>query len=92
MDIEEGIRFTPFNMRDELEEGHFDADGMYIFKRTKVCICFMSLNICLWLGNRIIRSDHFPKLGLKIRRSPVQIPPKTNFSIMIKLPVKSTGK
>ena len=23
--------------------------------------------------------------GLKIRRSPVQVPPKTNFSIMIKL-------
>ena len=30
--------------------------------------------------------------GLKIGRSPVQISPKTNFSIMIKLPVKSTGK
>ena len=30
--------------------------------------------------------------GLEIVRSPVQIPPKTNFPIMIKLPVKSTGK
>ena len=30
--------------------------------------------------------------GLKIGRSPVQISPKTNFSTMIKLPVKSTGK
>ena len=30
--------------------------------------------------------------GLKIGRSPVQISPKTNFSIMIKLPVNSTGK
>ena len=30
--------------------------------------------------------------GLKIGRSPVQIPPKSNFSIKIKLPVKSTGK
>ena len=30
--------------------------------------------------------------GLKIGRSPVQISPKTNFSIMIKLPVKSTEK
>ena len=30
--------------------------------------------------------------GLKIERSSVQISPKTNFSIMIKLPVKSTGK
>ena len=30
--------------------------------------------------------------GLKIGRFPVQISPKTNFSIMSKLPVKSTGK
>ena len=30
--------------------------------------------------------------GLKIRRSLVQISPKTNFSIMIKLPVESTEK
>ena len=30
--------------------------------------------------------------GLKIRRSPVQVPPKTNFSILIKVSVKSTGE
>ena len=30
--------------------------------------------------------------GLMIGRSPAQIPPNTNFSIMIKLPVKSTGE
>ena len=30
--------------------------------------------------------------GLKIVRSPVRISPKTNFSMLIKLPVKSTGK
>ena len=23
------IQITPFNMKDEMEEGHFDADGMY---------------------------------------------------------------
>ena len=31
-------------------------------------------------------------LGLKIGRSPVQISPKPNFSIMTQLPVKSTEK
>ena len=34
----------------------------------------------------------FSASGLKIGRFPVQISPKTNFSIMTKLPVKSTGK
>ena len=36
VDIEDGIRFTPFNMREELEEGHFDSEGMYIFKKEKL--------------------------------------------------------
>ena len=35
VDIEEGIRFTPFNMKEELEEGHFDSEGMYIQKKEK---------------------------------------------------------
>lgn len=26
---EEGVRFTPFNLREELAEGHFDAAGNY---------------------------------------------------------------
>lgn len=29
------IKITPFNMDDELEEGHFDKEGMFIFKRDK---------------------------------------------------------
>ena len=37
VDYEEGMRFTPFNMKDELEEGHFDTEGTYIFKK-EVCI------------------------------------------------------
>jgi CD2 antigen cytoplasmic tail-binding protein 2 len=36
VDYEEGMRFTPFNMKDELEEGHFDTEGTYIFKK-EVC-------------------------------------------------------
>ena len=41
VDIEDGIRFTPFNLREEYEEGEFDADGMYIFNKNKVCSrCF----------------------------------------------------
>ena len=33
MGYEEGIAITPFNMREELEEGHFDKDGTYIFSK-----------------------------------------------------------
>jgi hypothetical protein len=36
IDSYEGIKVTPFNMKEELEEGHFDKDGMYIFDKTKV--------------------------------------------------------
>jgi len=36
VDIEDGITFTPFNMKEELEEGHFDSEGMYIFKKEQV--------------------------------------------------------
>jgi len=38
VDVEDGIRFTPFNLREEYEEGEFDADGMYIFKKNKVVL------------------------------------------------------
>lgn len=33
VDAEEEIKFTPFNMKDELEEGHFDQMGHYHFKK-----------------------------------------------------------
>lgn len=30
------VQITPFNMKEEMEEGHFDKEGMYIFgKRSK---------------------------------------------------------
>lgn len=29
------IRITPFNMQEELEEGHFDTQGMYHWKKEK---------------------------------------------------------
>ncbi|CAL1541190.1 unnamed protein product [Lymnaea stagnalis] len=35
IDFDENIQITPFNMREELEEGHFDTDGTYIFDKTK---------------------------------------------------------
>ena len=40
--IEEGITITPFNMKEELEEGHFDKDGTYIF--AKEVSSYMQLN------------------------------------------------
>lgn len=42
MDFDEGIKITPFNMREEMEEGHFDKDGMYIFNKEKVRLFCMS--------------------------------------------------
>lgn len=35
VDIDDGIKITPFNMKEEMEEGHFDKDGMYIFSKDK---------------------------------------------------------
>jgi len=35
VDFDDDIQITPFNMRDEMEEGHFDANGTYIFDKTK---------------------------------------------------------
>ena len=32
---DEGITVTPFNLKDELEEGHFDAQGNYIANKDK---------------------------------------------------------
>ncbi|CRK98860.1 CLUMA_CG011921, isoform A [Clunio marinus] len=33
VDADEEIKFTPFNMKEELEEGHFDQMGHYHFKK-----------------------------------------------------------
>ncbi|XP_013781613.1 CD2 antigen cytoplasmic tail-binding protein 2 homolog [Limulus polyphemus] len=33
VDFEGDIRITPFNMKEELEEGHFDKEGTYIFHK-----------------------------------------------------------
>ncbi|KAG5679707.1 hypothetical protein PVAND_009257 [Polypedilum vanderplanki] len=33
VNAEEEIKFTPFNMKEELQEGHFDKDGHYHFKK-----------------------------------------------------------
>ncbi|BFZ04415.1 hypothetical protein BsWGS_07454 [Bradybaena similaris] len=35
IEFDENIQITPFNMREELEEGHFDSDGTYIFDKSK---------------------------------------------------------
>lgn len=33
LDFEGETRITPFNMKEEMEEGHFDGDGFYHFKK-----------------------------------------------------------
>ncbi|CAG5118086.1 unnamed protein product [Candidula unifasciata] len=35
IEFDDNIQITPFNMREELEEGHFDSDGTYIFDKSK---------------------------------------------------------
>lgn len=30
---EGGVRITPFNLQEEMEEGHFDADGNYFLNQ-----------------------------------------------------------
>jgi len=32
---EGGVKITPFNMREEMEEGHFDTEGNYHWKNEK---------------------------------------------------------
>ncbi|XP_014247559.1 CD2 antigen cytoplasmic tail-binding protein 2 homolog [Cimex lectularius] len=34
--LEGGVQITPFNMKEEMEEGHFDNNGMYHWKKEKV--------------------------------------------------------
>ncbi|XP_054258147.1 CD2 antigen cytoplasmic tail-binding protein 2 homolog [Macrosteles quadrilineatus] len=36
--FEGGIQITPFNMKEEMEEGHFDTDGMYHWKKDEKLI------------------------------------------------------
>ena len=55
------------------------------------CSCFFQLRQ-LRTARPCIDGTEVSASGLKIGRSPVQISPKTNFSIMTKLPVKSIGK
>lgn len=31
--VDGDVKITPFNMKEELEEGHFDADGHYVWKK-----------------------------------------------------------
>ena len=43
VDFDDGEKITPFNMKDEMEEGHFDKQGNYFFNKDadiKVCIIY----------------------------------------------------
>ncbi|XP_029436309.1 CD2 antigen cytoplasmic tail-binding protein 2 isoform X2 [Rhinatrema bivittatum] len=33
IDFEGGVRITPFNLQEEMEEGHFDSEGNYFLKK-----------------------------------------------------------
>ncbi|XP_072423709.1 LOW QUALITY PROTEIN: CD2 antigen cytoplasmic tail-binding protein 2 [Chiloscyllium punctatum] len=36
IDYDEGIRITPFNLEEEMEEGHFDSEGNYFLRKEGV--------------------------------------------------------
>uniref|UniRef100_A0A1W7RIJ8 CD2 antigen cytoplasmic tail-binding protein 2 n=1 Tax=Agkistrodon contortrix contortrix TaxID=8713 RepID=A0A1W7RIJ8_AGKCO len=36
IDYEDGIRITPFNLQEEMEEGHFDSEGNYFLNKEAV--------------------------------------------------------
>lgn len=38
MEYEGEIKLMPFNMKDDLEEGHFDADGTFIYDKKEAMI------------------------------------------------------
>lgn len=62
IDSYEGIKVTPFNMKEELEEGHFDKDGMYIFDKTKEIKDNWIDNID-WVKIKAKEKDHEDKMG-----------------------------
>ncbi|KAM9745360.1 CD2 antigen cytoplasmic tail-binding protein 2 isoform 2-T4 [Menidia menidia] len=35
IDFDEGVPITPFNLEEEMEEGHFDSEGNYFIKKEK---------------------------------------------------------
>ncbi|TRY98232.1 hypothetical protein DNTS_035199 [Danionella cerebrum] len=35
IDFDEGVRITPFNLNEEMEEGHFDSEGNYFVNKEK---------------------------------------------------------
>lgn len=35
IDFDEGVRITPFNLDEEMEEGYFDSEGNYFINKDK---------------------------------------------------------
>lgn len=35
IDCDEGVPITPFNLKEEMEEGHFDSEGNYFINKEK---------------------------------------------------------
>lgn len=33
IDFDEGVSITPFNLEEEMQEGHFDSEGNYFVKK-----------------------------------------------------------
>lgn len=36
IDYDEGVSITPFNLEEEMQEGHFDSEGNYFVKKEEL--------------------------------------------------------
>ncbi|XP_046568238.1 CD2 antigen cytoplasmic tail-binding protein 2 homolog [Haliotis rubra] len=72
-DVVEGIQITPFNMTEEMEEGHFDKDGMFIFEKDKAQIRDSWMDNIDWVKVKETQIKHDLKRSLS--DSDEELPP-----------------
>lgn len=62
---EGGVRITPFNLQEEMEEGHFDADGNYFLNRdAQIRDSWLDNIDWVWSGPRMAEAWGWQMLGL----------------------------
>lgn len=62
---EGGVRITPFNLQEEMEEGHFDADGNYFLNRdAQIRDSWLDNIDWVWLGLAWLEPGDSKCLGL----------------------------
>ncbi|XP_076362506.1 CD2 antigen cytoplasmic tail-binding protein 2 homolog holn1 isoform X2 [Tachypleus tridentatus] len=89
VDFEGDIRITPFNMKEELEEGHFDKEGMYIFHKDQKEIRDSWLDNIDWVkikSREEITQDNLDDESKSDKESSMEMSDKlNNYKEMLKL-------